>query len=112
MLYTKTKLNEEITLSVPLYNDEIYTQCPGCGAEHAVEPEILAHILNEGECFESASVYCEKCSKKETANEAATAIREIVEGLKLHISKIGEYDNETVKEALNEDLRQLQTLFR
>ena len=77
MLYIKTKLNEEITLSVPLYDDEIYTQCPGCGAEHAVEPEILAHILNEGDDFASATVYCEKCSKKETAAKTTAEVPQV-----------------------------------
>jgi len=78
MLYIKTKLSEGITLTIPIYNDEIYTKCPGCGVEHAVEPEIIAHILNEGECLESTSVYCEKCSKKETAKmaEIKTAIEQ------------------------------------
>ena len=77
MLYIKTKLSEGITLTIPIYNDEIYTKCPGCGVEHAVEPEIIAHILNEGECLESTSVYCEKCSKKETAARIATAQKAI-----------------------------------
>lgn len=40
-----------------------------------------------------------------------TAIREIIEGFKLHIGKIGIYDNETVKGALNEDIHQLQSLL-
>ncbi|NTU28877.1 hypothetical protein HPY27_01715 [Brevibacillus sp. HB1.1] len=33
--------------------------------------------------------------------------QEIIEGFKLHIDKVGVYDNETVKEALCEDLQQL-----
>ena len=70
MLYIKTKLNEEITLTIPIYSDEIYTKCPECGVEHAVEPEIIAHMLNEGDDFVTTSVYCEKCSKKETAADA------------------------------------------
>jgi len=73
MLYTKVKLSDDVVLTVPIYDDEIYTICPECGAEHSVEPEIIAHILHEGGDFVSASVYCEKCSKKETAARIATA---------------------------------------
>lgn len=64
MLYTKARLGENIEVKIPLYDDEIYTQCPGCGIEHTVEPDILAHIINEGDDFASASVYCESCSRK------------------------------------------------
>lgn len=34
--------------------------------------------------------------------------QEVINGLELHINKIGEYNNETVKKALNEDLSQLK----
>jgi hypothetical protein len=49
--------------------------------------------------------------QKETAAKRATAIREVIEGIELHISKIGVDNDETVKAALNEDLHQLQSLF-
>jgi len=77
MLYIKTKLFGGITITIPIYDDEIYTKCPGCGVEHTVEPEIITHILNKGDDFASASVYCEKCSKKETAARIATAQKAI-----------------------------------
>lgn len=64
MLYLKTKLNEDITLTVPIHDDEIYSQCPGCGVEHHIESEVLAHVLNEGGDFSSTSIFCGKCSEK------------------------------------------------
>jgi hypothetical protein len=77
VLYTKVKLSDDVVLIVPIYDDEIYTICPECGVEHAVDPEIIAHMLNEGDDFASASVYCEKCSKKETVARIATAQKAI-----------------------------------
>jgi hypothetical protein len=53
-----------------------------------------------------------KSEKQKTAITAETGIREVLKGLELHIGKIGEYDNETIKKALIEDLRQLQSLLR
>lgn len=47
--------------------------------------------------------------KRETAT--SLAVREIIEGFSQHIGKIGVDDDEIVKEALTEDLKQLQSLF-
>jgi len=49
---------------------------------------------------------CKNVGQKEKATLSA-AIAEVIDGLKLHIEKIGAYDNETVKAALREDLGQL-----
>ncbi|NTZ20900.1 hypothetical protein EXW96_26295 [Paenibacillus sp. JMULE4] len=65
MLYLKTKLGDDVEIKIPLYDDEIYSQCPKCGIEHAVEPEIIAHIIREGDDFSSTSICCEVCSEKE-----------------------------------------------
>lgn len=72
MLYIKAKLTENIVVNVPLYDNRIYTQCPDCGTEHTIEPDILAHIVSEGGDFAGSSVFCEKCSQKETAARRAT----------------------------------------
>lgn len=73
MLYTKAKLGQGIEIKVPLYDDGIYTQCLECGTEHAIEPDILAHIVSEGGDFAGSLVFCEKCSQKETAARRATS---------------------------------------
>lgn len=49
-------------------------------------------------------------SQKETALSAAIA--EVIDGLELHISKIGVYDNETLRAALTEDLEQLNQIYQ
>ena len=51
---------------------------------------------------------------KDLLNELASrpGIREIVDSLVLHINKIGEYNTETVRKALKEDLNQFQNFFR
>jgi|GEM_PF-4806277 len=47
--------------------------------------------------------------KKETTNEKVVK-KEVIEGLKLHVSKIGIYSNDVVKKALVEDISQLEKI--
>ena len=61
MLYVKAKFNEEIEIKVPLYGDEIFSNCPVCGLETKVDEELLADILvNEGD-LSGTTVYCKPC---------------------------------------------------
>lgn len=61
MFYIKTELAEGVTLR-SVIEDNVFTTCPGCGAEHCVE---LDDILKSGEAdIYSTCVYCEECSKK------------------------------------------------
>lgn len=46
--------------------------------------------------------------KKETTAQTVV-LDDVIAGLKLHISKIGIYPNETVKQAFLEDVNQLTT---
>lgn len=64
MLYVKAKLSESVEINVDLYEDEIYSTCPGCGKEVHVEPEHLARIITDGDDFSGTSFYCEVCSEK------------------------------------------------
>lgn len=47
--------------------------------------------------------------QKETTAQTVV-LKDIIKGLELHISKIGIYPNETVKQALFEDVNQLYSL--
>ncbi|WP_368900566.1 hypothetical protein [Oceanobacillus oncorhynchi] len=47
--------------------------------------------------------------QKETTAQTVV-LKDIIKGLELHINKIGIYPNETVKQALFEDVNQLYTL--
>ena len=85
MLYTKAKLGQDIEIKVPLYDGEIYTQCPECGTEHAIEPDIFAHIVSEGGDFADSSVFCEKCSQKETAKKAVIVKNDVANKITLNV---------------------------
>lgn len=63
MLYIKTQISENVEIKVDLYEDEIYSTCPGCGKEEQVEIEHLISILEDGGDFAGTSIYCEECSK-------------------------------------------------
>ena len=63
MFYIKTKVNDDIELKVNLYADEIFTQCPKCGIEFEVEPDLLAGILSSGGDFAGTRIYCKFCSE-------------------------------------------------
>ena len=62
MFYVKTKLCEGVTLHTEINSENIFTVCPECGAEHAVD---LVDILSGGNAdLNSTRVYCHECSKK------------------------------------------------
>lgn len=63
MFYLRTKIAEEIEIKIPLYNDEIFTQCRECGKEINYEPQELVEILHGGD-FASTSVICSDCFEK------------------------------------------------
>lgn len=62
MLYVKTELSKGITLTVPIFDDEIYATCPKCGSEHVVDTETIAQIINNGGDLYGTDVYCKECS--------------------------------------------------
>jgi hypothetical protein len=64
MLFVKAKINEEIEIKVPLYSDQIYSNCPVCGKETEIDEGVLHSILEEDGDFSSTSVYCDPCSDK------------------------------------------------
>lgn len=64
MLYIKVNLSDDVVLTAPIYDDEIYTKCPECGVEHAVDPKTIAQIINGGGDFIGTTVYCDRCSNQ------------------------------------------------
>ena len=60
MIYVKKEIGD-MTLDIPVYGDEFYCKCPGCGKEVHIDEEILADVLDYD--FGS-SVYCKECSSK------------------------------------------------
>jgi len=46
MFYVKTQLNEETALTTEITDENVFTRCPRCGSEIAVD---LADILSDGE---------------------------------------------------------------
>lgn len=65
MFYVKTKINDQIEVKIDLYDDEIFTQCPACGAEMEVDSKTIITVLSDGGDFASTSIYCTTdCAKK------------------------------------------------
>ena len=63
MIYHKTSINDEIEIRLPVYDDELFCICPGCGKEVELDSKDLIEILKDGD-FAGTSVYCKDCSKK------------------------------------------------
>lgn len=62
MFYVKEKINDELTFTVEIDDENVFTICPECGEEHAVD---LSEIFSSGQCdLFSTAVYCRSCSEK------------------------------------------------
>ncbi|MDE5569641.1 MAG: hypothetical protein K2I82_03175 [Ruminococcus sp.] len=61
MYYVKTKINEETTLTTELTDENVFTQCPECGKEFAID--LTDVFLNGGDLY-STVIYCVECSAK------------------------------------------------
>lgn len=73
MLYLKAQINEQVELKIDLYDDEIFTTCPGCGKEVQVEPQDLVEIIQSGGDFVGTNIYCNGCfSKKDDLKHEKT----------------------------------------
>lgn len=59
--YIKRRI-DDIVIQIPLYDDEIYTNCAECGKEIEVDTAFLADILQDGDLV-STAVFCEDCAK-------------------------------------------------
>lgn len=59
MFYIKAELTEECEINIDLTGENIYTRCPACGCEFAVDivgdPDIDLY---------GTRVYCTECSQK------------------------------------------------
>lgn len=61
MFYVKTKVNDETTITTEITDENVFTCCPECGKEFAVD---LSEVLtNDGDLFGTA-VYCTECFEK------------------------------------------------
>lgn len=63
MFYLKTKINDGIEIKVPIYDDEIYTQCDECGKEIEVDTDLLKSVLEDGD-LASTAIICGHCTEK------------------------------------------------
>lgn len=62
MFYTKANLNEEVTVTVELNDENVFCSCPDCGKEVAVD---LSVVFTDGigDMYGTA-VFCDKCAKR------------------------------------------------
>lgn len=64
MHYTKYENEDGLSLKVPLYDDQIFTNCLECGKEIPVGMDEIKQILNDGGDFASTGTICECCTEK------------------------------------------------
>lgn len=55
MFYVKTKINEETAITTEITDENVFTQCPECGKEIAID---LYDIFSDGGDLYSTVVYC------------------------------------------------------
>ena len=61
MFYIKHE-NDGVTVKAEITDENVFTICPECGREHAVD---LSEIFKGGDAdFYSTAVYCSTCSAK------------------------------------------------
>lgn len=59
MFYVKAKLNEDCEINIDLTDENIYTRCPDCGCEFAVD------IVGDPDVdLYGTQICCSECSRK------------------------------------------------
>lgn len=61
MFYVKTKINEETTITTELTDENVFTICPECGKEFAID---LYDVFADGGDLFGTAIYCAECSSK------------------------------------------------
>lgn len=62
MFYIKAKLGQGLEMKVDIHDKNVFTRCPYCGTEFAVD---LVEVLSDGECdLHSSAVVCTACTQK------------------------------------------------
>ncbi len=72
MFFVKTTVGDGFPVEVELYEDEIYTYCPGCGKVIYVTNEVLVDILKECDLPSTSLICSPECTEK-WKKEIATA---------------------------------------
>lgn len=60
MFYVKSKINEESEIHIDITDENVFTRCPGCGAEIPVD--IVEGIRNEDLDLFGTAIYCHECT--------------------------------------------------
>ena len=62
MFYIKTQISDAAELNVEIQDDNVFTRCPACGREFAID---IAELLQDGESdLYGTAVYCAQCSSE------------------------------------------------
>ena len=60
MFYIKTKITDAVVLTTEIHDDNVFTICPECGQEFAID---IVELFNDGESdLYGTAVYCADCS--------------------------------------------------
>lgn len=73
MFYVKTKINEETEIRTEITDENVFTVCPQCGLEHAVD---LEAVLNDGGSLCGSACLCSECSEEHLAMQEHIRKRE------------------------------------
>ena len=62
MFYVKAQINDAISLTAEIHDDNVFTRCPKCGRELAID---IVELFRDGESdLYGTAVYCAECSRK------------------------------------------------
>lgn len=64
MFFVKVKVNEATEIRAEITDENVFTICPVCGKEHAVE---ISEIYENGGDLYSSQVICDECSFKDNS---------------------------------------------
>lgn len=62
MFYVKSQINEEMTASIEIHDNNVFTRCPVCGKEKQVD---IQDVLQDGDLYGTA-IYCGDCAKAQS----------------------------------------------
>ena len=68
MFYIKTRLGGETEFTTEITDENVFTRCPQCGSEFAVD---LAEVFSDGDGdLYGTSIFCDACSRKMRAGRS------------------------------------------
>ena len=64
MFYSEFEISEDVSIKVPFYGDEVFTNCSVCFERIHFSLVLLAELEKEGDDLGSTTFRCSKCRDK------------------------------------------------